>query len=646
MAFSKPRDGIVTRHLFVGNSGPSVGQPEDSVRSQFEAFGEVTGVTCPEGRSHVFVSFATEESAADALQALEGAPCSACPRRLVIKHAALKEDKEVHHAAVFFRAGDTGVPGLRLLPDFVSAEEEEAMLSGVDSRVWDKLARRRVLHFGYAFEYVTRNVDLERPLGAMPIFLQAVTSRLEQDEDLMPGGLDQVTVNEYPAGVGLSAHIDTHSAFAGPILSLSLAGDTVMEFRRDGERRALLLPRRSLLVMAGEARYAWAHYIPHRKSDVVPRPPRRVSFTFRKVRRGKCECAFPEFCDSQASTLPPTRMAQRLGIEDGATAGSAARGVCGGRGENRGDGAAGAETQHEGRGATAAAPVDADLEQLEQLHVHQVYNSIAPHFSSTRVAIWPKVREFIEALPTGAVLVDAGCGNGKYFTVRQDIAVIASDRSTGLVEQAWRKMQPPDAQHSVRGADLAAGRCSPAADVYVADAMRLAIRAGSCDALVCVAVLHHVSSAERRVRMLAELMRVLRPGGRALVTVWAQEQQDAKKLAKWLPIGAQPGATDASPGSAECGGDYFVPWHLPFHRTEAAAVLRQAQGTAPGALAGSSGLPSGGEINHEKGSVMFKRYYHLFRQGEMTRLGQRVQGCTVVDEFFDASNWCLLLAKD
>jgi len=238
------------------------------------------------------------------------------------------------------------------------------------------------------------------------------------------------------------------------------------------------------------------------------------------------------------------------------------------------------------------------------------------------------------------------CGNGKYFTVRQDIAVIASDRSTGLVEQAWRKMQPPDAQHSVRGADLAAGRCSPAADVYVADAMRLAIRAGSCDALVCVAVLHHVSSAERRVRMLAELMRVLRPGGRALVTVWAQEQQDAKKLAKWLPIGAQPGAADASPGSAEDGGDYFVPWHLPFHRTEAAAVLRQAQGTAPGALAGSSGLPSGGEINHEKGSVMFKRYYHLFRQGEMTRLGQRVQGCTVVDEFFDASNWCLLLAKD
>jgi alkylated DNA repair protein alkB family protein 8 len=66
-----------------------------------------------------------------------------------------------------------------------------------------------------------------------------------------------VTVNDYEAGVGLSPHIDTHSAFDGPIISLSLVGASVMEFRRGSERRALLLPPRSLLVMAGEARYAW-----------------------------------------------------------------------------------------------------------------------------------------------------------------------------------------------------------------------------------------------------------------------------------------------------------------------------------------------------------------------------------------------------
>lgn len=44
--------------------------------------------------------------------------------------------------------------------------------------------------------------------------------------------LDQLTVNEYTPGVGLSAHIDTHSAFSGAIVSLSLGGGCVMEFRR------------------------------------------------------------------------------------------------------------------------------------------------------------------------------------------------------------------------------------------------------------------------------------------------------------------------------------------------------------------------------------------------------------------------------
>lgn len=61
-----------------------------------------------------------------------------------------------------------------------------------------------------------------------------------------------------------------------------------MEFRQGGESEAVLLPPRSLLIMAGPARYCWHHYIPHRKADPVqggllPRAPRRTSFTFRKV---------------------------------------------------------------------------------------------------------------------------------------------------------------------------------------------------------------------------------------------------------------------------------------------------------------------------------------------------------------------------
>ena len=67
---------------------------------------------------------------------------------------------------------------------------------------------------------------------------------------------------------------------------------------------------------------------------------------------------------------------------------------------------------------------------------------------------------------------------------------------------------------------------------------------GALDGVLCIAVLHHISTVERRLAMLAELARVLRCGGRALVTVWASEQEQPGKLAKWEPIG--PGEDMAS----------------------------------------------------------------------------------------------------
>lgn len=81
--------------------------------------------------------------------------------------------------------------------------------------------------------------------------------RLLTSEQLRAVQLDQLTVNRYPAGVGLSPHVDAHSAFTGAVLSLSLGSSAVMEFRRGDARKCLFLPPRSLVVMTGECRYAW-----------------------------------------------------------------------------------------------------------------------------------------------------------------------------------------------------------------------------------------------------------------------------------------------------------------------------------------------------------------------------------------------------
>ena len=89
-----------------------------------------------------------------------------------------------------------------------------------------------------------------------------------------------------------------------------------MDFRHpDGRKVSVFLPRRSLLLMAGEARYLWTHGIAARQFDevhskmpgysaaVLPSSeqsrvttattlPRgtRVSLTFRRVRRKPCLC--------------------------------------------------------------------------------------------------------------------------------------------------------------------------------------------------------------------------------------------------------------------------------------------------------------------------------------------------------------------
>uniref|UniRef100_A0A251UCZ9 Putative oxoglutarate/iron-dependent dioxygenase n=1 Tax=Helianthus annuus TaxID=4232 RepID=A0A251UCZ9_HELAN len=216
---------------------------------------------------------------------------------------------------VSLEASELNIPGIYLIHDFVSAQEEEQLIAAVDARPWHSLAKRRVQHYGYEFCYHIRNVNTEQQLGALPSFVTCITEKvplfkkLDEAADI---SLDQLTVNEYPRGVGLSPHIDTHSAFEGSIYSLSLLGSCIMEFRASvGDekdtnfvRKALYLPPRSMLLLSGEGRYAWQHYIPHHKVDmvnntIIERGPRRVSFTFRKVRKGPCPCDYPQFCDSQ-----------------------------------------------------------------------------------------------------------------------------------------------------------------------------------------------------------------------------------------------------------------------------------------------------------------------------------------------------------
>ena len=52
-----------------------------------------------------------------------------------------------------------GILGLKLYNNVISIEEEERLLSAIDEQPWSSKLKRRVQHYGYTFNYVTRSVD-------------------------------------------------------------------------------------------------------------------------------------------------------------------------------------------------------------------------------------------------------------------------------------------------------------------------------------------------------------------------------------------------------------------------------------------------------------------------------------------------------
>ncbi|KAI1842726.1 hypothetical protein JX266_011047 [Neoarthrinium moseri] len=238
--------------------------------------------------------------------------------------------------------------------------------------------------------------------------------------------------------------------------------------------------------------------------------------------------------------------------------------------------------------ASSAAPViapGADAESYEQQHVHSVYESIASHFSATRYKPWPVIASFLLSLPPGAVGLDVGCGNGKYLAVNPHVHIVGSDRSANLVRIARD-----------HGGDR---RC----DVAVADGLALPFPPGKADFAICVAVIHHMSTRQRRQEAVRALLECVRPdsgGGKILVYVWALEQSNSRR-------GWDEGADQ----------DQLVPW-----------VFKSKTKTADG----------GG------GDTTYQRYYHLYRKGELEEDVVAVGG-KVLDSGYDKDNWWAVASR-
>ena len=66
-------------------------------------------------------------------------------------------------------ADDACVPrGLLYQTEFISAAEEEQLLSQIDAGVWTDDIARRVQHHGYKYDYSNRRIDNDSNLGPLP----------------------------------------------------------------------------------------------------------------------------------------------------------------------------------------------------------------------------------------------------------------------------------------------------------------------------------------------------------------------------------------------------------------------------------------------------------------------------------------------
>jgi len=174
--------------------------------------------------------------------------------------------------------------GLSYVPSFVTPAEQQFLIDAIDTHPWGSELRRRVQHYGHRYDYKSRRLDPSTYLGPLPPFVAYLLPRLEgyAASGQWP---DQLIVNEYQPGQGISAHVDCEPCFTSHIASVSLGSACEIEFRHRSSDRVLklTLAAGSLLVMADEARYDWTHQIrPRFRDNGVPRR-RRISLTFRKV---------------------------------------------------------------------------------------------------------------------------------------------------------------------------------------------------------------------------------------------------------------------------------------------------------------------------------------------------------------------------
>jgi ubiquinone/menaquinone biosynthesis C-methylase UbiE len=168
------------------------------------------------------------------------------------------------------------------------------------------------------------------------------------------------------------------------------------------------------------------------------------------------------------------------------------------------------------------------------------YNAAADHFDDAPLAFWDRYgRRTVDRLDLalGARVLDVGCGSGASALPAAERVgpaghVIGIDLAEGLLRMARQKART----RKLRNIEFRIG-----------DMTALDFEGGSFDAVVCVFAIFFVPNMERQV---AELWRMVRPGGQLAITTWGPRFLEPGSTLWWKSIARERPDLDRS----------FNPW--------------------------------------------------------------------------------------
>lgn len=213
--------------------------------------------------------------------------------------------------------------------------------------------------------------------------------------------------------------------------------------------------------------------------------------------------------------------------------------------------------------------------------VESAYDDISPYFSRKRQRLWPPIGSFLGSLEPG-YLIDIGCGTGRVLiaAIRKGWKCVGLDISKGQLDTAR--------------SNLADANMYEGFELIRSGMESIPFEGGRFDAACMIASLHHLPNTDSRIEALKESSRVLRNGGKMLVSVWTWDQERFRND----HISRIKGSRQPNDLDGPLPGDFYVPW---------------------------------------KDGTVRNRFYHLFGPGELE--GEvALSGLIIQRSYFDGRN--------